>query len=195
MTVKVLKKRELDQIQQQLQILAATVRSKTNKVGTAYQAAYHAFYTSLFNLNPNEIIFRAKYEYQASKRLGIFEDAANTFMSIYGHYMDIFGPNPIPEWINQYLRMCEIKDILDISDFNSFISAHTLSGQTLYQQNPPSLPELPDSDVPEYVRQFSKQKISDQTLLDKINQLFPPPPPPQPYGIYYPNLADPTTLM
>ena len=195
MTSKPLKKKELDQIQQQLQIITATVRSKANKAGTSYQAAYHAFYTSLYNLNPNEIIFRAKFEFQASKRLEIFENAATTFMSIYGHYMDIFGPNPIPEWINQYLSMCEIKDILDISDFNSFISAHLLSGQSLFQANPPSIPELSDADAPEYIRQFAKQKVNDQALVEKVNQLFPPPPPTQPFGLYYPKLADPNTLM
>lgn len=184
------KQRELDQIQQQLQILAATFRSKTNQIGTANNSILHTFLSSFVNLNKDEIIYRAKKAYKSEARLKIFEDATSSIQSIYYHYLDVFGPNPVPEWVDQYLKLCDNKEILSISSFNEFISTHLLSGQTSFSDpNKNVIPELSDADAPGYIRKFASERVTNKELLEKINKLFPLPQK-QPKGLYYPKLPD-----
>ncbi|OHT03333.1 hypothetical protein TRFO_29317 [Tritrichomonas foetus] len=164
------KQNQMEEIEKQLRIIASTIRSKINPKASLYQSAYQALVVALTNGSKEEIIERAKKEYVAGQTLQLFQYAAQAADSLYGHCQQIFGENKDDRWIQEYLKMAELRELLGIYDFDAFVSKFPVPGVTAIKKR--EHPKMLDAQVPGYILYIAENNINDPATKEKLKNMF-----------------------
>lgn len=150
----------------QFRSIVSLIRAKYNSAVSIYSSKLNTFFTISQTAPVFVIKNKAMELYMSEQMMVIFDEARSLSETVLDAYRCIFTNNPVPSFNDKWLRLCSLRSILEIPQLTCFCYEH--KGDRVPQRSLLTL-----YDVGGYLRNVVSTRTNNQSIKQRIFELFP----------------------